>query len=179
VQAGDNVLVYGASGSVGVFAVQLAKHFGARVTGVSSTANLDLVRSLGADAVIDYTKEDFSRGGRVYDVVFDTVGKSGFARSLRALKRGGRYVRISMSGGLGSLPVDIAKQLCISLAGVAKCIGGVAREAPGDLKLIRELIEAGKLKTVVDRRYPLHEIAAAYDYAEGGHKKGHVVIECG
>jgi NADPH:quinone reductase-like Zn-dependent oxidoreductase len=176
IQAGQNVLVYGASGSVGVFAVQLAKHFGARVTGVCSTANLDMVKSLGADAVIDYTKEDFSRAGRVYDMVFDTVGKSGFSRSLKALKRGGPYVRVSMSGGLGSLPVDILKQLWISMTGAAKCIGGVGREAPGDLAFIKGLIEAGELKTVIDRRYSLHEIDAAYRYAEAGHKKGHLVI---
>jgi NADPH:quinone reductase-like Zn-dependent oxidoreductase len=177
VGAGQNVLVYGASGSVGVFAVQLAKYFGARVTGVCSTANVDMVRSLGADAVVDYTKEDFSRAGRVYDMVFDTVGKSGFSRSVKALKRGAPYVRISMSGGLGSLPVDALKQLWLSATGAARCIGGVAREAPTDLAFIKSLIEAGKLKTVIDRRYPLDEIAAAFEYAERGHKRGHVVIK--
>jgi NADPH:quinone reductase-like Zn-dependent oxidoreductase len=176
IQAGQNVLVYGASGSVGVFVVQLAKHFGARVTGVCSTANVHMEKSLGADAVIDYTKEDFSRAGRVYDMVYDTVGKSGFSRTLKALKRGAPYVRVSMSGGLGSLPVDILKQVWISMTGAAKCIGGVSREAPGDLAFIKRLIEAGELKTVIDRRYPLHEIEAAYRYAERGHKKGHVVI---
>ena len=179
IQAGQNVLVYGASGSVGVFAVQLAKHFGARVTGVCSTANLGLVRSLGADAVVDYTTEDFSQAGPVYDMVFDTVGKSGFTRSLKALKRGRPYVRVSMSGGLGSLPMDILKQLWISLTGAAKCIGGVSQNKPEDLAFIKGLIEAGALKTVIDRRYPLHEIAAAYRYAEAGHKKGHVVIVVG
>ena len=108
IQAGQKVLVYGASGSVGVFAVQLAKHFGAHVTGVCSTANLDLVKSLGADEVIDYTREDFSTAGPVYDIVFDTVGKSGFARSLKSLKRGGFYVVIAPSGGLASVVGDEA-----------------------------------------------------------------------
>lgn len=99
IRPGQNVLVYGASGSVGVFAVQLAKHFGAHVTGVCSTGNLDLIKSLGADEVVDYTREDFSSAGRIYDIVFDTVGKSGFSRSLKSLKRGGRYVRVGGSGG--------------------------------------------------------------------------------
>jgi len=103
IQEGQKVLIYGASGSVGVFAVQLAKHFGANVTGVCSTANLDLVKSLGADEVVDYTREDFSRAGRVYDMVFDTVGKSGFSRSLKSLKRGGFYVRVGGSGRLLSI----------------------------------------------------------------------------
>ena len=102
IQEGQKVLIYGASGSVGVFAVQLAKHFGAHVTGVCSTANLDLVKSLGADELVDYTREDFSRAGRVYDMVFDTVGKSGFSRSLKSLKRGGFYVR----GGVWTTIVD-------------------------------------------------------------------------
>lgn len=176
VRAGQNVLVYGASGSVGVFAVQLAKHFGARVTGVCSTANVDMVKSLGADAVVDYMKEDFSQAGRVYDVVCDTVGKSGFSRSLRALKRGGAYVRIAMSDGVSSLPVDLLKSMWISLSGAAKCIGGVSRNTPEDLKFIKQLIEAGTLKTVIDRRYPLDEIDAAFRYADARHKKGHVVV---
>ena len=103
IQAGQKVLIYGASGSVGVFAVQLAKHFGAHVTGVCSTANLELVKSLGDDEVVDYTREDFSKAGRVYDIVCDTVGKSGFSRSLKSLKRGGFYVLIGASGGLLSI----------------------------------------------------------------------------
>src|SRR6476659_1931346 len=104
IQAGQKVLVYGASGSVGVFAVQLAKHCGARVTGVCSTANLDLVKSLSADAVVDYSREDFSKAGRVYDMVVETVGKAGLSRSLKCLKRGGPLVLIALSGGLLSIP---------------------------------------------------------------------------
>jgi len=177
IQTGQNVLVYGASGSVGVFAVQLAKYFGARVTGVCSTANLDLVKSLGADDVVDYTKEDFSsKAGRVYDMVFDTVGKSGFSRSLKALKRGGPLVWIAPSGGMLSILGDIPRQLWISISGAAKVVGGLPHPAPGDLAFLKGLIEAGKLRTVIDRRYSLQEIAEAYRYAEAGHKKGHVVI---
>lgn len=176
IQAAQRVLVYGASGSVGVFAVQLAKHFRAHVTGVCSTANLDLVKSLGADQVVDYTSEDFSAAGRVYDIVFDAHGKSGFSRSLKALKQGGVYVRVGPSGGTLSFLGDILRGTFVSITGVAKVIGGVAGEAPGDLAFLKGLIEAGKLRTVIDRRYSLREIAEAHRYAEAGHKKGHVVI---
>jgi len=176
IQAGQKVLVYGASGSVGVFAVQLAKHFGAHVTGVCSTANLDLVKSLGADEVVDYTREDFSRAGRVYDIVFDTVGKSGYSRSLRSLKRGSLYVRVGGSGRLLSILADTLRGRWVALTGAAKVVGGVARAAAGDLSLLKGLIEAGKLRTVIDRRYSLDEIAEAHRHAESGHKKGHVVV---
>lgn len=159
IQAGQKVLIYGASGSVGVFAVQLAKHFGAHVTGVCSSTNLDLVKSLGADEVVDYTREDFSRAGRVYDVVFDTVGKSGFSRSLKALRRGGYYVRVGGSGRLLSMLGDILRGMWISSTGAAKVIGGIANGAAGDLSFLKGLIEAGKLRTVIDRRYSLDEIA--------------------
>jgi len=173
---GQKVLIYGASGSVGVFAVQLAKHFGAHVTGVCSTANLDLVRSLGADEVVDYTQEDFSRAGPVYDVVLDTVGKSGFSRSLSALKRGGFFVRVSGSFRLLSMIGETLRERWVSATGKAKVIGGVAHAAPGDLAFLKGLIEAGELRTVIDRCYPLDEIVEAHRYAEAGHKKGHVVI---
>jgi NADPH:quinone reductase-like Zn-dependent oxidoreductase len=176
IQAGQKVLIYGASGSVGIFAVQLAKHFGANVTGVCSTSNLDLVKSLGADEVVDYTREDFSRAGRVYDIVFDTVGKSGFSRSLKSLKRGGFYVRVGGSGRLSSILGGILRGMWISFTGAAKVLGGVARGAAGDLSFLKGLIEAGKLRTVIDRRYSLDEIAEAHRFAEAGHKKGHVVI---
>jgi NADPH:quinone reductase-like Zn-dependent oxidoreductase len=182
IRAGQNVLVYGASGSVGVFAVQLAKHFGARVTGVCSTANLELVKSLGADAVVDYTREDFSNAGQVYDVVVDTVGQAGFSRTLKSLKRGGPYVRVAPSGGIKwsrlllSIPGDTVRERWISMTGAAKIIGGVPRIAPEDLSLLKELIEAGEVRTVIDRRYSLDQTAEAYRYAEAGHKKGHVLI---
>jgi NADPH:quinone reductase-like Zn-dependent oxidoreductase len=176
IQAGQNVLVYGASGSVGVFAVQLAKHFGARVTGVCSTANLDLVKSLGADEVVDYTKDDFSKDGQVYDMILDAVGKSGYSRSMKALKRGSPYVVIALSGGFLSIFGDVLRQRWISMTGAARVVGGVTKPAPGDLAFLKGLIEAGTLRTVIDRRYPLKEIAEAFRYAEAGHKKGHVVL---
>jgi NADPH:quinone reductase-like Zn-dependent oxidoreductase len=176
IQAGQRVLVYGASGSVGVFAIQLAKHFGAYVVGVCSTANLDLVRSLGADEVIDYTKEDFSRAGRVYDMVFDTVGKSGFSRSLKSLKRGGRYVRVGGSGRLLAYAGEILRGMWMSATHSATLVGGVARSSAADLAFLKGLIEGGKLRTVIDRRYSLEQIAEAHRYVEAGHKKGHVVI---
>ena len=146
------------------------------VTGVCSTANLDLVKSLGADDVVDYTKEDFSRAGRVYDMIFDTVGKAGFSRSLKSLKRGAPFVRIAPSGGLSSIPGDILREMWISITGAAKVVGGLPRPAPGDHSFLKGLIEAGALRTVIDRRYSLQEIAEAFRYAEAGHKKGHVII---
>jgi NADPH:quinone reductase-like Zn-dependent oxidoreductase len=176
IQAGQRVLVYGASGSVAIFAVQLAKQFGAHVTGVCSTANLKLVKSLGADEVVDYTREDFSRAGRVYGIVCDTIGKSGFARSLRCLKRGGSYLRIGGSGGTLSILDAMLRSQWISFTGAAKVIGGVAKLGDGDLAFLKGLIEAGKLRTVIDRQYSLEEIAEAHRYAEAGHKKGHVVV---
>jgi len=176
IRAGQKVLVYGASGSVGVFAVQLAKHFGAHVTGVCSTRNVELVRSLGADEVVDYTKEDFSRAGRVYDIVCDTVGKSGFSRSLKSLVRGGAYVLIGYSGQLPSFLGGLVRGMWASATGAARVIGGVAHAAAGDVTFLKGLIEAGTLRTVIDRRYSLDEIAEAHRYAEAGHKRGHVVI---
>jgi NADPH:quinone reductase-like Zn-dependent oxidoreductase len=173
---GQKVLVYGASGSVGVFAVQLAKHFGAHVTAVCSTANLELVKSLGADAVVDYTREDFSRAGPVHDIVLDTVGKSGFSRSLRSLKRGGAYVRVGGSGRLASILGDFLREKWISLTGAARAFGGIAGGSAADLAFLKGLIEARKLRTVIDRRYPLDRIVEAHRYVEAGHKKGHVVV---
>jgi 2-desacetyl-2-hydroxyethyl bacteriochlorophyllide A dehydrogenase len=171
IQSGQKVLIYGASGSVGTCAVQLAKHFGAHVTGVCSTTNLQLVKSLGADAVVDYTREDFSRAGRVYDMVFDTVGKSGFSRSMKSLKRGGCYVLVA-----GPLSSSTLGAMWASITGSAKVIGGVARLAEGDLSFVKGLIEGGQLRTVIDRRYPLEQIAEAHRYVEAGHKKGNVVV---
>src|SRR5207247_5976998 len=127
---------------VGICAGQLEKHLGAHVTGVCSTANLDLVKSLGADEVVDYTREDFSRAGRVYDIVFDTVGRSGFSRSLKSLKRGGSYVRVGASGRLSSLLGVILRGMWVSVTGAARVIIGMARAASGDQAFLNALREA-------------------------------------
>ena len=173
IRAGQKVLIYGASGSVGTAAVQLAKHFGAHVTGVCSTTNLELVKSLGADQVIDYTKEKFWKAGRIYDIVFDTVGKGGFWRGMRSLKRGGHFVWAV------SPPSWILGGIWASLTGAGKAGGGMARSNTGDLDFLKDLTAAGKIRTVIDRRYPLEEIAEAHRYVEAGHKKGNVIITIG
>jgi NADPH:quinone reductase-like Zn-dependent oxidoreductase len=170
VQAGQKVLINGASGGVGTFAVQLAKHYGAEVTGVCSTRNVELVKSLGADHVIDYTKEDFTRSGETYDVIFDAVSKSSFLRCRGSLKKGGLY--------LATLPklAVLLQMVWTSKFGDKKVKNGSREATVEDLLFFKELIEAGKLRTVIDRRYPLEQIAEAFRYVEKGHKKGHVVI---
>ena len=172
IKAGQKILIYGASGAVGTSAVQLAKYFGAEVTGVCSTANVAMVKSLGADKVIDYTKEDFSKNGETYDIVFDTVGKSPFSGSVKSLKKNGYYLRaVHMS-----LP-PIIRGLWVSLTSSKKVIGGGPIEKAEDLVFLNSLIEAGKLKPVIDRTYPLKEIVEAHEYVEKGHKKGNVMID--
>jgi NADPH:quinone reductase-like Zn-dependent oxidoreductase len=174
IKAGHRVLIYGASGSVGTAAVQLARHFGANVTGVCSTANLELVRSLGAANVIDYTKDDFAKTGEAYDIIHDTVGKSGVLRSLRALKRGGVYILpgpvwAGLDGAIGAAWAKIT--------GAGSVIGGVAKGGVAALDFLKELVERREFTPVIDRRYPLADIAEAHRYAESGHKKGNVVIQ--
>lgn len=170
IQSGQKVLIYGASGSVGTFAVQLAKHFGADVTGVCSTANVELVKSLGADRVIDYTKEDFTRLGDTYDIIFDTVGKSPLSASLRSLKTGGSYLQAAAGPGL------LVRTLWAAKRSDKAAVGGTAFPKAEDLNYLNELVEAGKIRPVIDRSYPLEQMVEAHRYVDQGHKKGNVVV---
>ena len=173
IQTGQKVLINGASGSVGTAAVQLAKYYGAEVTGVCSTANLELVKSLGADKVIDYTKEDFTKSGETYDLVFDTVGNVSFSRVKSSLKEKGIF--LVGTGG----PSTIIQTLWTSVIGGKKVKAGPASEHKEDLIFLKELIEAGYIKPVIDRLYPLEQTAEAHRYVDKGHKKGNVVITVG
>lgn len=148
IESGDSVLIYGASGSVGSYAVQLAKHLGAEVTGVCSTSNRDLVRSIGADRIVDYTKEDFTRNGQRYDVIFDAVGKFSKSRCSGSLATGGRYITVKTP----------------------------TREKVEELEYVQQLVASGEVKVLIDREYPLDEIVEAHAYVESGRKKGNVVI---
>jgi NADPH:quinone reductase-like Zn-dependent oxidoreductase len=170
IQTGDKILINGASGGIGTFAVQLAKYYGAEVTGVCSTTNVEMVKSLGADKVLDYTKDDFTRSGQTYDVIFDTVGKSSFSRCKSSLNEGGIFLT-----ALPTLEI-IFHMIWTTTFGSKKVKMGGALARVENIIFLRELIEAGKLKTVIDRFYPLEQTAEAFRYVEKGHKKGNVVI---
>ena len=170
IQPGQNVLIYGASGSVGTYALQLAKLFGAKVTGVCSTRNVELVKSLGADQVIDYTQVDFTQSGVVYDVIFEAVDKSSFSDCVRVLKKDGLYVNVTTP--VPSIPMQWAL-----LTSRKKVL--LSQNVPDkveDLLWLSQLVETGQLKVVIDRSYPFEQIVEAHRYVEQGHKRGNVVI---
>jgi NADPH:quinone reductase-like Zn-dependent oxidoreductase len=172
---GRSILVYGASGSVGTAAVQLARHFGAHVTAVSNTQNVELARSLGADEVIDYLKEDFTRNGKTYDVIFDAVGKHSPLRCRNSLKPGGIFIGTDI-GYLGQVPL---MALATKWLGDKKVKLGIARYTKQDVLFLKELIEAGEYRAVIDRRYPLEDVVEATRYVETGQKTGNVVLTVG
>ena len=167
-----SIVVYGASGSIGTAAVQLARHFEADVTAVCNTKNVELVRSLGADEVIDYTQEDFTRNGKTYDVVFDSVGKHSFRRCRRSLAPGGVYITADL-GFMWHVPILM---LLTRWIGDKRALLGIGRYRKEDLLLLKELIEAGKYRAVIDRRYPLEDVVEATRYVETGQKTGNVVL---
>jgi NADPH:quinone reductase-like Zn-dependent oxidoreductase len=169
---GRSILIYGASGSVGTAAVQLARYFGADVTAVCNTKNLELVKSLGADEVIDYTQKAFTKNGKTYDVIFDAVGKHSFRRSRRSLKPGGTYIETDL-GFLWHVPV---LALLTRRIGDKKVTLGITRYTKEDVLFLKELIEAGKYRAVIDRRYPLEDVVEATEYVETGQKTGNVVL---
>jgi len=170
IKSGQQVLINGASGGVGTFAVQIAKSFGVNVTGVCSTRNLELVKSIGADEVIDYRKEDFTKNGEVYDLIFDVVAKSSFSKCKNSLKPEGIYV----STVFGLRP--ILRKFWTSITGSKKMIPYLGKPTKEDLIFVRDLVEAGKVKSLIDRVYPLSETAEAHRYMEKGHAQGKVII---
>jgi len=170
IKRGDKVLIVGASGGVGTAAVQIAKHFGAKVTGVCSTANLELVRSIGADKVIDYTTEDFAKNAETYDIILDTTGTTSFSRCGNALKEGGRLLLV-MASFIQTLGMERP-----SKASGKKVIAGVVTGRLEDLRCLANLAEAGEFKPVIDRNYPLENAAEAHAYVDKGRKRGNVVI---
>jgi len=170
IQPGQKVLVNGASGGIGSAAVQIAKHFGAEVTGVCGTPRLEFVKSLRADKVIDYTKEDFTKNGETYDLIFDILGKSSISQCQSSLKPNGTLLFASFK------MKQLFQMLLTSRAGTKKVICAIAPGSVEDLVSVKELVEAGKIKSIIDKRYPLEEAAEAHRYVEQGHKKGTVVI---
>jgi NADPH:quinone reductase-like Zn-dependent oxidoreductase len=172
IQSGHNILIYGASGSIGTAAVQLAKYYGAGVVAVCNTKNLEIVKSLGADEVMDYTREDFTKINRMFNVVFDAVGKSSFFRCKCLVKPGGAYITTD----LGFLAQNLFLILLTSKMSSRKVMLPIPKFGKQDIIMLKELIEAGKYKAIIDRKYPLEQIVEAYRYVETGQKTGNVVI---
>jgi NADPH:quinone reductase-like Zn-dependent oxidoreductase len=172
---GRSIVIYGASGSVGTAAVQLAKYYGAHVTAVCSTKNLELVRSLGADEVVDYTRKDFTKNGRAYDVIFDAVGKHSFRRCRNSLKPGGTFLETDL-GFLWHVPLLV---LLTRRIGDKRVKIGITQYSKADVLFLKELIEAGKYRAVIDRTYPLEQVVEATRYVEAGQKTGNVVLRLG
>jgi len=178
IQNGQTVLIHGASGSVGAAAVQLAKYYGAQVTGVCSTTNLEWVKSFGADQVIDYTQEDFTENGKTYDIIFDTVGKCSFSVCKGSLADGGIFLT-TIPTPMGILNMILPARHSGKKVGFMAAGLRPAQAKIKDLLFLTELVETGKLKPVIDRVYPLEQMAEAHRYVEQGHKKGNVVITVG
>ena len=170
IREGQKILINGAGGSIGVFAVQLARHFGAEVTAVDSTAKLDMLRSIGADHVFDYTREDFTQNGQVYDVIFDVVGTVSFSHTAKSIAPDGTYLLAN------PLRSQMLSAPWTRMTSSKKVVTQTASGTVADLEYLRELIEAGVLKTVIDRSYPLEQIVEAHRYVETGGKLGNVVI---
>jgi NADPH:quinone reductase-like Zn-dependent oxidoreductase len=173
IRAGEKILINGAGGSIGTYAIQIARSLGAEVTAVDSAEKLPMLHSIGADHVIDYAREDFTRTGKTYDVIVDVAGKSPFSRSIRVLTPNGRYI-LGNASFLNMLrarwmPMRLGKKVMVALA----------KYEAKDYALLNQLIEAGKIKPVIDRSYPLEQTAEAHRYVEAGHKKGNVVITMG
>ena len=173
VQSGQKVLINGASGGIGSLAVQLAKYYGAEVTGVCSSPRIKYVKSLGADKVIDYTKEDFAKNGETYDVIFDILGRSSFSRCKGSLTQNGRYLLASFK------MKQLFQMLWTKIKGSKKVICALASEKTEDLIFVKELVEAGEIRSVIDRCFPLEQAAEAHLYVEAGHKTGNVIIIVG
>lgn len=170
IQRGQKVLINGAGGSIGTFAVQLAKHYGAEVTAVDSTGKLDMLHSIGADHVVDYTQKDFTKSGEIYDVIFDVVGRSPFSRTVRMIKQDGYYL-------IGNPRLShMLRGSWTSKTTSRKVIFGTSNHNIEDLTFLANLIETGKIKTIIDRRYPLEQIVEAHRYVESGQKRGNVIV---
>lgn len=170
IKPGQHVLIIGASGGIGAAAVQLAKHYGAHVTGICGTPRIDYVKSLGADAVIDYTREDFTKNGQVYDLIFDVLGRGSFNRSKQSLKKGGTYLMASFK------MKQVFQMMWTSKFGSRKLVCALSSEKPADLLYIRDLIAKGNYKAVIDRVFPMAQASDAHRYVESGSKQGSVVI---